>query len=424
MSSEFESVHLTICMTILYQGRMGHMWMRVIFFLTVLFFVLLSDAVLADWVPGYLQEVLGSPSRMGLMMALSSVVGVGMDLVFPQLLRRTGVKRLAGGAMLGAIIFLLMLLSHTWWQGIILLVIGMGVWGIYYELDSFMTQQFVAGVAPRDQRSSVWGVVGAVRSGAYFLGPLIGAWIITYGERALVGVAMGILVIAYSCFLLLKLPHSKDEGVEWEDIHIRAEIKRWSVLGKRVWPLLLASLIGGLVDATFWTTGTVLNDILAEQSSSGGWFLSAYMFPFLFGGLVVAKWGVDEGKKRWSQIFLLLAGLALLSFWWIETIWLMLVSAFLVGMLLSASWPLIDATYTDLVARARHGRKHIMGMSAAMFGAAYIIGPIVAGYLSEWFGPSRSFAVIGGIVSLVSLGLLVVTPRKLALPQTEMSNWQ
>lgn len=399
------------------------MWTRVSFFLTILFFVLLSDAVLADWVPGYLQDALGSPSRMGLMMALSSLVGVSMDLVFPQLLRRTGVKKIAGGAMLGAILFLLTLLSHTWWQGVILLVIGMGVWGIYYELDSFMTQQFVAGVAPRDQRSSVWGVVGVVRSGAYFLGPLIGAWVIQWGERTLVYTAMGILVIAYSCFLFLKLPHSHEEAIEWEEIQIREEITKWLVLGKRVWPVLLTSLMGGLVDATFWTTGTILTDTLAEQEVYGGWFLSAYMLPFLFVGLIVAKWGVDVGKKKWSQIFQLLAGLVLITFWWIRVPWLLLVAAAFVGVALSASWPLIDSVYTDLVSRARKGKKHVMGMSAAMYGLAYIIGPIMSGYLAEWVGEVRSFAVVGVVVTCVSAILILMTPRKLALPQSEIKTW-
>lgn len=123
------------------------MWKRVTAFLVILFFVLLSDAVLSDWVPGYLQGVLGSPLLMGLMMALSSVVGFVMDLVFPQLLRSSGVRKLAGGALLGALIFLLSMLYSTWWSYLLIIAMGMAAWGIYYELDSFMTQQFVAGVA-------------------------------------------------------------------------------------------------------------------------------------------------------------------------------------------------------------------------------------------------------------------------------------
>ena len=101
----------------------------------------------------------------------------------------------------------------------------------------------------------------------------------------------------------------------------------------------------------------------------------------------------------------------------------MIVVAAIVGTCLAASWPLIDAVYTDLVARARRGKKHVMGMSAAMFGCAYIIGPILAGFLTEQVGGARSFAVIGALVVIVALTLLYKTPPKLALPQTEMIKW-
>lgn len=418
----FETV--SICMQILYQDKICVMWRRIGFFLVILFFILLSDSVLADWVPGYLQEALGSPLKMGLMMAISSLVGVSVDLIFPQLLRRVGVRRIASGAMIGSLLFLFTLLSHTWWEYAVILVVGMAVWGIYYELDSFMTQQFVAGVAPKDQRSSVWGVIGMVRSLAYFLGPLIGAWLIQWGDRAVVFSAMGILILAYLAFMLVNLPQSSKEELEWEEISITEELKHWMVLGRRVWPILLASLMGGIIDATFWTTGVVLNDRLAEIHYSGGWLVSAYMLPFLFVGLIVAKWGVDEGKKRWAQIFLLIAGLCLLSFWWVSSIALMLIVAMLVGASLSAAWPLVDSVYTDLVARARRGKKHIMGMSAAMYGGAYVIGPIIAGFLNERVGDLQSFAVVGVGVVMISIILLLTTPKKLALPQTEIRNWE
>lgn len=414
---------LSICMQILYQDKICVMWSRIGFFLIILFLILLSDGVLADWVPGYLQNALGSPLKMGLMMAVSSLVGVSVDLIFPQLLRRVGVRRIASGAMLGSLLFLFTLLSHTWREYVVILVVGMAVWGIYYELDSFMTQQFVAGVAPRDQRSSVWGVIGMVRSLAYFLGPLIGAWLIQWGDRVVVISAMGILVLGYVAFMLIKLPQSEGEELEWEEISILDELKHWMVLGRRVWPILLASLMGGIIDATFWTTGVVLNDRLAEVHYSGGWLVSAYMLPFLFVGLIVAKWGVDEGKKRWAQTFLLLAGLCLVSFWWITSIPLMILAAICVGASLSAAWPLIDSVYTDLVARARRGKKHIMGMSAAMYGGAYVIGPIIAGFLNESVGDSQSFAVVGAGVVVISIMLLLTTPKKLALPQTEINKW-
>lgn len=400
------------------------MWKRVIGFVFVLFFVLLSDAVLSDWVPGYLQNFLGSSLLMGIMMAVSSTVGLFMDLIFPQLLRSSGVRKLAGGAIVGSLVFIATLLSSTWWSYGILLVIGMAAWGIYYELDSFMTQQFVAGVAPRNERSSVWGVVGVVRNLAYFLGPIIGGYVIRYGDRAVVVGAATVLFCAYLLFLGMKLPRSEEVEIDLHSINIKEEIERWLVLGLRVWPILLASFMGGLVDATFWTTGTVLNDIMAETHFAGGWFMSAYMLPYLFVGLIVAKWGIDQGKKKWAERFLLLGGLGLMCVAFVNNIWLILSCVFAAGLFLAMAWPLIDSVYTDLVSRAKRGRKHMMGINSATFSLAYVVGPIAAGLLSGKFGELRTFGIMGGLVVVVAIILLITTPKKLHLPQRDMEKWE
>jgi len=400
------------------------MWKRVIPFLVLLFFILLSDAVLADWVPGYLQDVLGSPMKMGLMMALSSAVGFVMDLLFPQILRSSGVRRLAGGAIVGALIFLSSMLTSTWWSYGLIIAIGMAAWGIYYELDAFMTQQFVAGVAARDQRSSVWGVVGVVRNLAYFTGPLLGSYLAVYGDRVVVMSAAAVLGIAYILLSLLNLPRKEESDIDFHGVSIREELSHWWILGVRVWPILLVSLTAGLIDATFWTTGTVLNDTLAELHLMGDWFVSAYMFPALFMGIWVAKWGIDSGKKKWAERLLLVGGVFLGLLGTIKTIPLMLLVIVLASACLAASWPLTDAVYTDLVARARRGRKHIIGMSSAALSLAYVIGPILAGGLAGRVGELESFSYLGGLVVLVALVLLFVTPRKLKLPQDEIQSWK
>lgn len=399
------------------------MWFRVSAFGVVLFFVLLSDAVLADWVPGYMQGVLGSPMKMGLMMAFSSVIGFVMDLIFPQLLRKSGVHKLAGGAIVGSLIFLTSMLSSTWFSYGLILLVGMAAWGVYYELDSFMTKQFVAGVAPKELRSAVWGVVGIVRNLAYFLGPLIGGMMLAWGDRMVVLGAGGVLAFAYILFLFIKLPHSHEIDKDIHGVHVIEEIKHWMSLGRRVWPILILSVVAGIVDAIFWTTGTVLNDHLAEQSSIGGWFLPAYMLPSLFIGVIVAKWGLSEGKKKWAERLMLMGGLVLGMIVWVKSVEGIILVVIVSSILMSMSWPLLDAIYTDLVVRSRRGRKHMIGLSSSTLSLAYVIGPILAGWLSGSFGEVETFAIIGWGVAIISGILLLVTPKKLRLPQDEIQSW-
>lgn len=400
------------------------MWFRVSAFGVVLFFVLLSDAVLADWVPGYMQGFLGSPMKMGLMMAFSSVIGFVMDLIFPQLLRTSGVHKLAGGAIVGSLIFMTSMISSTWFSYGLLLAVGMAAWGVYYELDSFMTKQFVAGVAPKELRAAVWGVVGIVRNLAYFLGPLIGGIILRWGDRAVVLGAGGVLAFAYILFLFIKLPHSHEIDSEIHGVHLIEEIKYWISLGRRVWPILILSLVAGIVDATFWTTGTVLNDNLALRSPIGEWFLPAYMLPSLFIGVVVAKWGVSEGKKKWAERLMLVGGAILGLIAWVTSVEAIILIVIIASIFMAMSWPLMDAVYTDLVVRAQRGRKHMIGLSSSTLSLGYVIGPILAGWLSGTYGEIETFAIIGWGVVVISVILLVVTPKKLRLPQEEMKVWE
>lgn len=389
-----------------------------------MFAVLLSDAILADFVPGYVQNMVGSAATMGWVMAVSSMVGIVMDILFPQLLRGTGVKKLAGMAIVGAGVFLLALWGSTWTMPVLLVLLGMAAWGVYYELDAFMTKQFVAQVAPTHARGVVWGVVGTFRNLAYLIGPIVGGSMIMGGDRVVIVAAGIILLGAYGLFALIKLPDGKVDGEEVHGVTLIEELKHWLTLSEKVWPVLVMSLLVGLVDAVFWTTGTVVNDMLASTHRYGGLFLSMYMLPSLFVGLVVAKWGIYQGKKRWAATLLLLGGVILGTVGWGKSVEWILGVVLISSIFLGLAWPLIDATYTDFTVRMGRGRKHMIGISSAILSLAYIVGPILGGILAERVGEIESFAWLGGVVASVSLLLLILMPRKIRLPEQAIGEWE
>lgn len=398
-------------------------WWRVGAFLTVMFFVLLSDAILSDFVPGYMQGKLGSPLAMGLVMAFSSIVGLMLDLIFPQLLRGAGIRKLAGMAMVGSLAFVLSMLGSTWAGGLWLLLGGMAAWGVYYELDSFLTKQFVAESAPAHARGAVWGVVGVFRNLAYFLGPLLGGVLAVQGEKPVLWVAGAVLLTGYLLFWLIKLPERSDETIEPHGVNVGEEVRHWIRLGKVAWPVLTMSLIAGIIDAVFWTTGTVVNDLLGEIHPAGKWFLSVYMLPSLVVGFVIAKWGIYRGKKKWAEIFLGLGGLTLAGLGLVDGVGAILVCVLIASIFFSLSWPLVDAVYSDFAVRMKKGRKHMIGISSSILSLAYIIGPILAGWLASTQGEIKSFGWVGIVTFAMAIWLLCVTPRKVRLPEAEIQKW-
>lgn len=390
---------------------------------TVLFFALLADAILSDWVPVYMQNILGSPFLMGLVMSFSSLVGFGADLIFPQLLRGTTVRKLIVMAVLSGTLFSIILLMTTWWPVVILLLAAMAVWGIYYEFLGFANQQFVAETAPVHQRTRVWAVMGVFRNLAYFLGPILGAILIRGGDRVVVGVAGAVSLVAYAMVLLMRVK-SRPVVVEAEEINLAREISHWRVLFKHVWPMLVTTFVLGLIDATFWTTGTVYTEVLAKKSWWGGLFLPMYTLPSLFVGFFVLKWGIYKGKKRWAEIFLLVGGIFLMLLFFRDSVSYQLAMVFVSSIMLSVSYPLVDAVYSDIISRMGRERKHLVGLSSSMASLAYILGPILAGLISSQVGERMTFVYVGGATAAVAIVLLINTPRKLLLPQSEIGSWE
>ena len=114
------------------KGRLNffgdRVWNRVLAVSVVLFFVYLGDAILSDWVPGFMQESLGGSLVMGVVMSFSSIVGFGADLIFPQLLRLTTANKLMTLAMGSSLVFAGVLLWSIQWPVVALFLVAMAVW--------------------------------------------------------------------------------------------------------------------------------------------------------------------------------------------------------------------------------------------------------------------------------------------------------
>jgi MFS family permease len=91
---------------------------------------------------------------------------------------------------------------------------------------------------------------------------------------------------------------------------------------------------------------------------------------------------------------------------------------------MSLCWPLDDAIFSDLQKRlGKHG-LHLIGLSQASYSVAYIIAPTFMGFLADKVGYNSSFAIIGIIAAAIGIFLLIITPRKLRMPQKELSQVQ
>jgi len=404
------------------------MWGRLAVMLSILFFLYLGDAIVSDWVPAYMQSTLGGSLLMGLMMSFSSLVGFVADLVLPQLFRRVAERRMVMLAISSVFMIAGVFLWTTHFPLVALFLLGMGIWGLYYEFLNFGLSSYVAKNTSIATRSGVWSIMGAVGSIAYCLGPLIGNMLFAWkGNLAIIFAYASLALVSYMVWLAVGYRREK-KNVEGErksaGINILEEIGHWRALFKHVWPILLVSYLLGVVDATFWTTGVVLSDALLKKNWIGGLFLSAYTLPAILLGFLVARLGIYKRKKKLAEFFLLMASLLMAGLGTVNSTAAMVVLALLTGAMMSTAWPLTSAVYSDILARMGREQKHLTGMSSSMVNLSYITGPVVAGLIANTLGEKKTMMWVGVFVALVALVLLFVTPRKLKLSQIEMAEWK
>jgi len=299
----------------------------------------------------------------------------------------------------------------------------MALWGIYYELISFASYQFMEGSVPPHMRSSAWGVAGMFLNLAYFLGPLLASYLI-YRGYVITEVAIILFLIAALVLLLItEKVHDIPVKVDLAEVNLGLEIRHWLTLGRVVWPAIVISLLLGFIDSTFWTTGAVYTEKLAGENFWGGLFLPIYQLPGIVTGLIIAKWGVYKGKKILSEKMLILAGLFLIALMLNGTIAWQLSMVLMSSIAVSISYPLIEGVYSDIVARMGREKKEMIGLTNSMVNISYIIAPPITGLISSKVGERMTFGIVGAMVVVVSVLLLLVTPKKLRLPQVIIKNW-
>jgi len=399
-------------------------WSKVITLSLVLFFILLGDAILSFWVPNLLHNSFESTVAMGFIISFSSVIGLGTDLILPQLIKGITVRKLVILAVITSITFSLLLIKASFTPLIIIFLFGMAAWGFYYEFLGFAQQQFVADSVPLKLRSGAWGILRVFRALAYFFGPMIAGWLFLKGEVYPGIFAIGFVVIGYVILQITGKTHRRPIEIDLKEVNFVKEIEHWGVLFKHVWPVIFLSTLLGLNDSFFWTIGAIWTEELAKKSFWGTLFLPLYTLPSIFMGFIVAKLKIYKGKKKLAIKFFFLSGIFLAALGFYDGIFWQLAMVFLSSVMLSVVYPLTDGVYSDIVARMGRERKHMIGLSNSTTSIAYIIGPIIAGFLAAFVGEKHTFIVMGILAMVVSVVLYLLTPRKLKVPQKEIKTWE
>lgn len=386
--------------------------------------VFLVDAILAYFLPTYIEEIFHSGLIMGLIISTSSAFGLIADFLLPQILPHLSERKSLKWAARFQFLFIAVLIMTTFIPSIGLFILAMAMWGIYYELLSFSTMNFVSTRVAQIAHSSAWAHIDFGKNTSYMLGPLIVGATIVSGDLKVLSTALIIWFIAQIFFLTdpKKAEDSQPETVR--QLRVKDEFNHWWLLTKAAWPAVTLHLVFGLIDASFWTIGAVLATKVAHTHHLIYLFLPLYILPMIASQFLIMGRVITMPKEKLAALFILI-GTGILTFTsFVPAGVLLLFIAVGTGFFNSLSLPLTEAIYSNLEHRLGVHKQHLTGLSSSVFSVAYIVGPLLAGYLSDLYHEQFAFTIMGIIGMVIALIVLLFSPKKMILPQKEIQEWE
>lgn len=374
--------------------------------------------------PVFIESRVSTPLLMGLVMSFSSIVGLACDFIFSRLFPGKSFHLLYWLTFFVALLFPVIFLVFP--PEIATLILGVGIWGVYYELIQFTNYHFVNNRIPQARFASAWGLISVVKGFAYLVGPIIAAYLISLSFAhtflsSIIFYCASALTFLFLFRLHTRPPVTAPPTPASQPVALSKITSIWSALWHKTWPIYIFFVTCFLIDSAFWTIGTLFSEILRAKSFLGNFLLPAYTLPSLFIGSLAGLAAKPFGKKRAAFATAILAGLLLIPVGFVTSTPAILVLVLLSSMGSAITFPEIEATYEDYMHRLGKSGDVVVGMESSASSVAYIIGPIIAGGIGSLLGYPKTFSVLGGLLVVISLLALVIVPRKVRLPQQEIA---
>lgn len=396
----------------------------IVIYSIIVFFACFGDAIMSYIAPVVIEEHVSNTLMMGIIVAFSSFIGFICDFCFSQWFRG---KHYSFFMVLTFLFALLFPASFLFAPPIVVtFLFAMAAWGVYFEFMQFSHFHFIHTFVQKDQHAQSWGFLESVIALAYLLGPIVATQLIDlhadaphYGALAFFTSGM------FGLFLFMRTHRKHHQTAALQPVLEKKsrfhEIMLWKTLGKRIWPIyfFLFSMI--LVDSSFWTVGTLASEELRQTHFIGGYLIPLSSLPALFMMFIVGRLAQPFGKKRVAFISGLFSGGTLLALLLSDNIWFIVSIVLLSSIFQAIARPEIYAVLEDYIARLGKSGNDLIGLQNSAASAAYIVGPILSGILADKFGNLHALGIIGGLFAVTSLITLIVVPRKVTMPQTEIA---
>jgi multidrug resistance protein len=391
-------------------------------FLTV-FIDLVGFGIIIPLSPYLAREFDASPTEVGLLMAIYSIMQFLFSPFWGSLSDRIGRRPVILVSLFGSVVsYLAFAFAQTLW----LLFLARGLAGVFGGNIS-TAHAYIADVTPPEERSKGMGLIGAAFGLGFIFGPLIGgllgAWGMSLGSEPPLGLSFSALGAALLCFanfvcaiFVLKesLPPEKRGVVRERRKRIRELLHhlRRPVAG----PLMIVFFLSGLAMAQM---EAMLFPYVADVF---GWGLRTASYGFAYVGVLMVftqGWLIRKVMPRLGESHTLKWGLGLCALG-------------LCAIPLSNSIPLLAVTMTVLALGSGLMRPPnlglislvtppeeqgaVMGVTNSLASLGRIIGPVIGGYLYQTVSHGTPF-FLAGVLGMMALCLVMLEDKKMPVAE-------
>jgi predicted MFS family arabinose efflux permease len=398
---------------------------KIAVFILPLALLLLADSIMSYLFPIFTEQTLSSNTLMGLVMGFSSLVGFGFDLLAPKLFRKRSWGLMVLLTIAGAILFpittyLGIRTSHLAW-----FLIASGVWGMYFEFLFFSAQDFIVSEEPKRFFAKDQGLVSSLWQLTSIVGPIIGGLLFSSTISQFVFVVVTLQVIAFVVYIAF-FPREARKELERSKTQTDPPIsiiqnilltKHYIIL---LLPLFLLGFSNSLITSFFFTVGGLFGKQLANGIIPEWFLLILFSFAGIISTLITPHFPQKTPKHILAMRFLLLGGVTLISFSFLQHPIAVYTATALLGFLLLTSYFFTDLTYEELSRLAGKQELSIFSVSRVATSLAFTFGPILVGYLSDLAGYQVTATIWGILIVCIALTLLRITPKQFTLtPHTD-----
>jgi MFS family permease len=298
-------------------------------------------------------------------------------------------------------------------------LLGMFVWGLYFDLLNFGDYDFISRETDHEHHASAFGIMDVFRITGYLIAPILAGLVISelvdWKAFALALLFLSFSVIMFVVSIILAKRHKAPKEIHHrhKPVDILLELRLWRRIGKQLWPLLLFTIMLNIYDSFFWTVGPLLSEHLKTIHPFGGFLLTIYSLPSLFMGWVVGNVSHHFGKKNTAFVSFIAGSLVLSSMFLLHSPFAILVVVFLASAFSAMAWPSIKGAFADYVSESQPVESEIEGLADFSNNIGFVIGPIIAGFLSDQVGNTGAFALLGLSGVFLVLVIKLVTPKSI-----------